>query len=780
MTEETTDIQEELDQQPPPTQPPEEVAPVEEAPLEAAQTEDAPPLEVESSPAYEEADDEVLVDFSLVRDRVREVIDAGQLDQASQFLEQFARWPDTTRRLDDNIWLHRHLGDLYRALEQNQEALDAYERAFSLDPSALEVLNPYSELLFEQGQAKRGLRVLQSLLLCHKYAMSPAELVAIYHRLGGCYEATDNLDKARSAYEKALEHSQNDSKSLAGLLRVVTNAGQPQEIIKVRQRLIRSMNDGKARSMAMVALGDDWAEKFNDPHRAIDTYETALSHDPKNAQALQRIANLCAEMEDWRRVSRSYFTLSRISETREEEADWLIRASDIARNQLWEPEKALAGYRRAVELDPSRLDAFKVITSIMVDDEDWEGLKQAYVNIITAHMKGDEPDVKLLTVLCQKLGDLCQNQLGQVDEAIRAYDQASALMPQSVELHERVAALAEKEADFLDTALTHLQAIQTLEPSTPGILDRIGRVYLRKKDVERAYCVFRTLVYQEAPLDDKARQFVERFNKPIYRAPKRPLSIEMLKRYVFSEQLDRRISSVFGILKLGLDEWVGETRSKHGLRRRDRVKIEEQLAFNNIYRSVGKLLMYESLPELWRKPEQDGLINGALHPEGMIVGDNMTSSVNEKEIAFAVGKQLFLFLSPFYLAAIRPREVEAFFRIGMAYAANQSVNGGEHVIKVLKKKIRGAEHQQLQKVVQDITSRADDPNIPQWLEAVEDSANRVGFIFCDDLDTCEAYLRNEPQPISNRPVKTRMESLVNYALSDEYIELRELLGMSVG
>ena len=741
--------------------------------------------------AYEEVDEAALLDFTKVRPQIEAIIERDESSEARQLLEQFSRFPDNTRHIDDNVWLYRLLGDLHRENGDTESAIESYRSAYSFDPRELSLLRPFSRLLFEQAKVEEALRVFQSLLLYHKRKLGLEDLVTVYRHMGGCYEQLERPDKARASYEKALEQSSQDPHALNGLLRVVADAGDSQEIIKVRQRLIRSLNEPSARSAAMVALGDDWVEHFNDPARGLDTYEQALAEDPHNRQAVERIAAVATESEDWRRVSRSYFTLSRMADDSEEEADWLIKASLIARDQLWEPEKALTGFKRALSLDPTRLDAFKIVTSILVDSKEWEELKGAYINLIGALKKKGTEDTNLLVVLWQNLGDLYQNQLENKKEAIVAFDQASRLMPRNLEMHERVIALTEKEGDFLDMALEHLAAMRALKPGDYGVLDRIGRVYLRKKEIDHAYCVFRALEHLGAPLDDKAKGFVARFQKPIYKAPKQPLTLELMQRYIFSDALDSSISKVFTLIKPPLAEWAGQTRSKYGLRRRDRIKLDDPLTFNNIYRSVGDLLQYPNLPELWRKPEQEGLINGALVPDGMIVGDEMLGSGREKHVAFVIGKQLFLFLAPFYLAAIRHSDLPAYFMLAMNLSFPDRYNvplQGEmqSAHKMMGKAIRGEQYARLQKAIQVVMSNQEGSDfnavgqfVTRWTEAVEDSANRAGFIFCDDLQVCEDYLKAEAQQISRRSVDDRMRALAEFSMSDEYVELRSILGINV-
>ncbi|MFP4596839.1 MAG: tetratricopeptide repeat protein [Persicimonas sp.] len=735
--------------------------------------------QVESPPA------EAIEDFQTVKREVGDLLESAEIDPAIQRLEDAASLPDSTRYLDENIWLYRQLGDLYRAFDREDDALGAYRQAYGFDPRNRQVAEPLAELLLAREAGEEAAGVLRSLLLHHKQAI-PAERLGWAHRqLGALYESNGSLEKARHAFEKALQDTAQDQLALTGLLRVVGTIGEPADVIEVRRKLIKSLDDSRARSMALVAMGDDWKEKFNDPWRALDTYEEALAEDEKNTRALESITTVARQIGDWRRLARAYFTLHRLAETPEEKANWLIESSQIARQELWEPEKALAGFRRALELDPTRLDAFKAATSLLVDAKDWEQLEAAYLQLIAANQDLDEPDERLLAVLWQKLGDLYNNHLERRDEAITAYHHASKLMPQNIELHEQVAELAEGDSDYGDLAMDHLRAIVRHDPTRIDVLERIGKVHLRKKEVDPAFCYLRAFDFRGGTLGEKASGFINRLKSPMVDVPARPLTTDLLRRFVFSDQMDRDVTRVFSVIKPALTQWVGESRRKYGLGRRDRVKFKEKLAFNNIYKQIGASLGYDDLPDLWRKPDQPGLINGALVPEGMIVGDELLGSGREKHIAFIVGKQLFLFLAPFYLPAIRPTsDLQVFFLLATALVKPEfDFDKDDHTkraFKDLKKHVRGDDLNRLEHAINKVTAREGDIDLNRWVEAVEDTANRVGFIFCDDLDVARDYLRNEPQTMGMRSVEKRMQDLADYAVSERYMTLRQELNISVG
>lgn len=741
-----------------------------------------------SSPAAD------LVDLSQVRDKVSKFIDSGQSARAKMLLEQIVRWPDTTRYLEDNVWLYTTLGTIATQLDETEDAIDAFHRGFELEPRELDILVPYSELLFLTDRPEEGLDVVRSLLLHHKRSLERDELAEIYVRSGQFHRQSGDLEKARNAFEKALEERPSHSEAMTELLDVVNELGEAQEVIRVRSRMIRQLDEPADRAEALIALGDDWVSVFNDPARALDVYEQALIEDETNLEILEKIASVGTAIGDWRRVSRAYFTLSQTVEDPREKAEWVVKSSQVARDELWEPEKALAGFRRALDLDPTRLDAFKAVTSILVDSKSWVELEEAYLKLITALLEEDDHDKRLVAVLFQKLGELYKIHLGREEDAIISFSQAAAQMPQAPQFHLAAVELAEKNSDHLDKAVEHLRALTRLEPTTYEHLDRLGKVYLRMKKGDEALCVYRVLAHRGWELDEKAGAFVDRFDAPIFRPVKRTFSPDFYSRYVFSPELDPDVSNLFAKVKPGLEEWTGHQASHWGLQKRDKVDLDEALVFNNIYKSVGGTLGFESLPDLYRKSDQTGMINGGIIPDqffnfgstsvgGLIVGDDLLGSGREEYAAFVVGKQLFLFLPQFYLAALRPAsDLQVFFVLAARFVdprvSIEMTREMETVLKHLKKKIKGDALQRLTAAVERVKNKEAD--IQKWVEHVEDAANRVGLIFADDLEASREYLDIEQQKLGSRTIDERMESLLQYAFSEKYFALRRELGISIG
>src|SRR5690606_16091325 len=136
------------------------------------------------------------------------------------------------------------------------------------------------------------------------------------------------------------------------------------------------------------------------------------------------------------------------------------------------------------------------------------------------------------------------------------------------------------------------------------------------------------------------------------------------------------------------------------------------------------------------------------------------------------------------LAATRPQsDLEAFLYGAVAlvrpevdYAATFQ---NEDPFKMMKRAAKGDELAKPKRVVDAMLQGRDEIALGPWVEAIEDTANRIGLLFCDDLTVAEACLREEPRCISQRSLESRMRSLIDYSVSDQYLSLRPQLGIQV-
>ena len=70
-------------------------------------------------------------------------------------------------------------------------------------------------------------------------------------------------------------------------------------------------------------------------------------------------------------------------------------------------------------------------------------------------------------------------------------------------------------------------------------------------------------------------------------------------------------------------------------------------------------------------------------------------------------------------------------------------------------------------------------DVSRWLEGLDHTANRLGFLVCNDLSEAVQTIRNEMVIISRASVADRIQELILFSISDEYFVLRKGLGISI-
>jgi hypothetical protein len=78
-----------------------------------------------------------------------------------------------------------------------------------------------------------------------------------------------------------------------------------------------------------------------------------------------------------------------------------------------------------------------------------------------------------------------------------------------------------------------------------------------------------------------------------------------------------------------------------------------------------------------------------------------------------------------------------------------------------------------------LSGRVGNGLITGWRTGTDLTANRVGFIVCNDFETASRGIATEGAAMSTLSVKERLRDLLAYAVSDSYFAVRRHLGIHV-
>lgn len=705
-------------------------------------------------------------------------------------LERLARelgQPASARRLAENLFLHTTYGKL--ALEQGQQELarDSLSRAFTLDPRDREVLTHYGALLRSLEEHDEALRVDRNLLLHHRRSLSPQALARVYRDLGQSHFAQGDLEAARQHFEQALEANASDRAALDLLLKTVEAQGDVEQLIRTRQRLLDQMRDPAGRAMLRVAIGDDYRDRLHDPIKAMEAYEAAVEDHPE-PEALSRVVDLAGRLGDWHRSALASVRIGDLYGQGEQAADSYARAAQLYQHELGNWEKASASYDKALDAHPSDLSHFTELVSLLAGGKQWARLQKAYQDMI-ARVEGTElASPELMGALWLKLGEVERLHMRDLQAAREAYGKSLEYSPEDLALHEQLGhMLAESDSqEDRAAAVEHYQKVMDgASELRPDILERLGVLHLHLKDYDAAFCELRALTTLGHG-NDKARAFVAERTGQVLKPLSRELDAAFLQAKVMAPGYEPQLAEVYGLAAQALRKLFAHDLERYKLRGRDRIDQNQDLIFNKVYHTVGRLLGYEQRPPVYKKDELKGMFNAELYPSGFLVGGALLSGASEKEIAFTTAKQLYLFHDESFLIQTRLLGHLQIIFYAMAKAFDDNVNvpckeddNFRRVVKALRK--QEPTKQARFQVLMEKVLKLERINLEALQTSFEDTANRVGLLVCDDLAACQSMLELEPKPINaQRSVEQRMAPLIAWSTSASYKKLRQTLGQTLG
>jgi hypothetical protein len=104
----------------------------------------------------------------------------------------------------------------------------------------------------------------------------------------------------------------------------------------------------------------------------------------------------------------------------------------------------------------------------------------------------------------------------------------------------------------------------------------------------------------------------------------------------------------------------------------------------------------------------------------------------------------------------------------------------EQYIGALRQYLPQASAEHLQLVVQKFVQSKAQLDMAKWAQAVDLTGHRTGLIISNDLSLAAKFIGSEPTTVGGMMPKDKIKDLLMYAISPQYFELRQLLGIAIG
>jgi golgin subfamily B member 1 len=435
-------------------------------------------------------------------------------DALERLLRRAERWADLARVLDGKA---RRAGDPALASRLRRERADLLaerlgdpdgsirelEALLADDPDNRAVLGAIEKLYERQGRAVDSLRTLERLA---ELAESDAERLSLLRRLAAGWEAwrgverragadsgatATGLDRAADALEQVLQLAPDDVDAFAALARVYRQARRFLALAEAITRRRQVSSDRAERRALAAELGRVYEEELQDPARAAEAYGEAETLGDEGETTLGALARLRASAGRWVEAADTFERVARAAREPAARVAALVRAAEIARDELGDRATAEARYARALEIEPG--DAGALVALAALYRAHGELLRAAkLMREAEAHTSNRIEKARLL----YELGVLYQDEL---DDAAQAADVLARVLdvdPEHVPAAERLVTLYERAERWaaLEPVLEMLaRKVDRADPAVAARAHaRLGETARRLGNLDKAARAFET------------------------------------------------------------------------------------------------------------------------------------------------------------------------------------------------------------------------------------------------------------------------------------------------
>jgi tetratricopeptide (TPR) repeat protein len=581
----------------------------------------------------------------------------------------------------------------------------------------------------------------------------------------------------------ALSHDGGNPQALAGLTRVFSERRDWGRAANCMHRLARVTEDPRERQARFLEAADVWEKQANIPVRAVNVLEEALERDPRDTAVLHRLVALWGTLGDWEKLIGALHVLGGLEQDPARRAKHVYASAGVAREKIGDARRATRLYEEVLELDASRLDAFERLVRIWTDLRDWRELELGYRRMIGR--VADSRDKKLEHALYHQLGLVYRDRIGDMPRALDAFRRAAKLAPEDDEDRRIIVELLVLSGQP-ELAIADMRRSLKVDPTRPSTLRELYELFLRQGLNDRAWCAANALVHL-GEADEAQHKFVADFPPIDLTSVPGTLAACAWPSHVMAPGVDERLTAIFrflvpAVVRARMARVPEKSRIKWlGAQVRE---TDSPLAARlvQITRDGAEILGVPP-PLLLARPQLSVPFAVAPTPTpALFVSLPAAGAVPEELLVFLVGRRLAELRPELVAHALFPTLTElkslmkAALRVAVATRGSPPANADDAAIA---RALDPHEMDGLREAVSAIVGTDSRADIRQWHQQADLTIARAALLLTGDFELAWRGIQREPRsPSDLTPADWRGEML-QFAMSDEYADLREAIGVGV-
>jgi tetratricopeptide (TPR) repeat protein/tRNA A-37 threonylcarbamoyl transferase component Bud32 len=615
---------------------------------------------------------------------------------------------------------------------------------------------------------------------------APEQRASILYRYAESVRQGGNPNAAIQPLEEACDLDPNATEPLVALSTAYGQLNRWTDVVKTKYRHL-DIATGEDRVQLLIELGDIIAEKFGDRPKAIQSLVAALEDRPDDRRLLTKLMQLYGDEKDWTRLVDVVMRLAGFVDDKKQRAKYLHTAAIVTARQMGDIDSALELFEQVIELDPTISKAVTEAIELHRSRGDFAAVERLLRRKLDAAVAAEDVPTQLETY--SALAELYQKDLGWLDYAVTALEHAQALEPNNLERTKQLAEIcASDPARHLDQAVAaHLRLIDK-EPTRIESYHAMRRLYTETKNADGAWCLCQALSVLGLADPDEQR-FYKRMRAETA-APAQAVFSEYDWIAVTHGDTNPLLTNLFAVIEPAVIAARAPELAALGFHPSKAIDLSQTPApmTQTLFYAAGVMGM-QAPPAFVIPDDQGGL--SFLHARTPAIGLGrvaMSSKVPPQAAAFIAARHLSYLRPGFYLrqlltsaTGLKAWLFAAIKLISPQFPITPDIEGPvKEAMAALDAGVRGAARDDLARVVSTILRESAALDLKKWVSSVDLSADRAGFVLAHDLDTAAQIIKASDESTSAVAGTERLRQIALFAISSEYLALRQRLHIMVG
>ena len=421
----------------------------------------------------------------------------GRFEESVDYLTRYL-----DRAEDPELEYRTRLVVALRNVGQFERAMVATEKLLEMDVANRDAREIRVEILDARGDAE----LLEAELQAYEELLDDQEdnrlKFRVQSRLGQLALERDSLVESRTWFEKASLLNQDDSDTV-GFLRGIAESEERWEDAAVLGELeLERVDSGVRRREQLEHLQHIYRDKLSDESASHSALRKAAELSPEDVELQNALMEHYREQEEWENYLATAVNLMNVADPDELGTSFFTQVAQVYQDQRGDLESARLFYTKAMEYDPSDLEAKDKGRVLARDTGDFRVFADLESELIPT-IENEEERVcrayELAFTFREKLGD---------SKASRTWlDRAHDMVQNDLELARDIAEKYTLETSTYPVARDVYRGILKTLARDPEVTRILARLSGQIGDVDRAYGYYSTLS-AIVPSDDEARGYI--------------------------------------------------------------------------------------------------------------------------------------------------------------------------------------------------------------------------------------------------------------------------------